>query len=54
LEIKCIQADNQELSSFGSIAKLDEQKAQSTVIFPSSPTISARSSSGNLAITDRT
>jgi hypothetical protein len=44
----------QELSSFGSIAKLDEQKAQSTVISPFSPTIASRSSAGKRAITERT
>ena len=40
--------------SLGSIAKLDEQKAQSTRITPSSPTIASRSSAGNRAITERT
>ena len=41
-------------SSLGWIAKLDEQKAQSTVISPSSPIIASRSSAGNRAITERT
>jgi hypothetical protein len=43
-----------QVNSLGSIAKLDEQKAQSTRITPSSPTIACRSSSGKRAITDRT
>jgi len=52
--MKCSESDSYELSSFGSMAKLDEQKAQSTRIIPSSPTISSRSSAGNRAITERT
>src|SRR5439155_16878522 len=43
-----------QASSPGSIAKVDEQKAQSTRMKPSSPTIASRSSAGKRAITDRT
>src|SRR5689334_11639548 len=41
-------------NSLGSIAKLDEQNAQSTRMNPSSPTIASRSSSGKRAMTERT
>ena len=41
-------------TSRGSIGKLVEQNAQSTLMRPSSPTISARSSAGKRRITDRT
>jgi len=43
-----------QASSPGSIAKVDEQKAQSTRIIPSSPTIASRSSTGKRAMTERT
>ena len=44
---------NQDTSS-SAIGKLCEQKAQSTRMSPSSPTIASRSSAGKRAITDRT
>ena len=51
--VRALPTHSMSLSA-DALAKVEEQKAQSTRITPSSPTIASRSSAGKRAITERT